>query len=417
MSATTGPPDELLIFAPTADATVVRDSPSANYGSSVKLEVDNSPVQAALLKFSVSGIGSRKITDAKLRLYNVNSSDSGGNVHRAASNAWTEGGVTWDTAPAADPIVLASLPAVTTGNWYQAGVASAVTGDGDVSFRIQTMSSDGADYSSKEGTSGFAPQLVIAVAAGEPDTSPPTAPSNLSATATSSSRVDLAWTASTDDRGVKHYGIVRNSVQIATTTSTTYADTSVAAATSYSYYVVAYDAAGNVSPPSNVVSVTTPQQSTSETLVFAVTTDATIRDDKPTTNFGAATTVATDASPVKDSLFKLAVSGVGTRTVVSAMLRLACVDASNRGGDFFKAASNDWSESTVTWNTAPSIVGSALASLGGVSAGQTVDVDVTPLVTGDGTYSVRMNSTSTNGADYASSEATTGRPQLIVTVR
>jgi fibronectin type 3 domain-containing protein len=50
----------------------------------------------------------------------------------------------------------------------------------------------------------------------------------------------------------------RNGVQIATPATTSFADTGLSAATTYSYTVAARDAAGNISPDSTSVSVTTP---------------------------------------------------------------------------------------------------------------------------------------------------------------
>ncbi len=90
------------------------------------------------------------------------------------------------------------------------------------------------------------------------DVQPPTTPSSLSATAAAYNRVNLSWTASTDNVGVTGYWIVRNGVTIAQTSSTTYSDTTVVASTSYSYQVIAYDAAGNNSGLSNTANVTTP---------------------------------------------------------------------------------------------------------------------------------------------------------------
>ncbi len=89
------------------------------------------------------------------------------------------------------------------------------------------------------------------------DTTPPTAPSGLTATAVSSSQIDLSWTVSTDNVGVTGYRIFRNGVQIATATATTYSDTSLIASTAYTYTVSAYDAAGNVSAQSASASATT----------------------------------------------------------------------------------------------------------------------------------------------------------------
>jgi len=83
-----------------------------------------------------------------------------------------------------------------------------------------------------------------------PDGVAPTAPTNLSATALSSTEVKLIWTAATDDVGVTAYKVFRGSTQVGTVTGTTYTDTGLAAASSYNYTVAAYDAFGNASPPS-----------------------------------------------------------------------------------------------------------------------------------------------------------------------
>jgi chitodextrinase len=90
------------------------------------------------------------------------------------------------------------------------------------------------------------------------DTQPPTAPANLTATAASSTNVNLAWTASTDNVGVAGYHIYRDSTLLASTSATSYSDTSATANSTYSYTVTAFDAAGNESQPSNAATVTTP---------------------------------------------------------------------------------------------------------------------------------------------------------------
>jgi chitodextrinase len=109
-------------------------------------------------------------------------------------------------------------------------------------------------------------QLVAfkAASGGGGDTTPPTAPSGLTATAISSTQINLSWTASTDNVGVTGYKVERcqgasctTFAQIATPTTTTYSDTGLTASTSYSYRVRATDAAGNLSGYSNVASATT----------------------------------------------------------------------------------------------------------------------------------------------------------------
>jgi chitodextrinase len=93
------------------------------------------------------------------------------------------------------------------------------------------------------------------------DLIPPSAPTALTATVTTSS-VALSWSASTDNIGVAGYYINRNGVRIVASTSsaltaTNYTDSGLAAGYTYTYTVIAYDAAGNTSNNSNLVSATT----------------------------------------------------------------------------------------------------------------------------------------------------------------
>src|SRR5271155_621990 len=97
------------------------------------------------------------------------------------------------------------------------------------------------------------------------DTQPPTAPSNLIATSSGPTQINLSWTASTDNVGVTGYLLQRclgsgctSFSQVATPTGTTYSDTTLAASSSYSYRVQATDAAGNLSSFSNIATAITP---------------------------------------------------------------------------------------------------------------------------------------------------------------
>ncbi|HSH31377.1 MAG TPA: Ig-like domain-containing protein [Candidatus Saccharimonadales bacterium] len=94
------------------------------------------------------------------------------------------------------------------------------------------------------------------------DTTPPGIPANVTAAAKSSSRIDLTWTASQDNTGVTGYDIFRNNAKVATVATTSYSDSNLAAATAYTYFVTARDAAGNSSPASTSVSATTQPAST-----------------------------------------------------------------------------------------------------------------------------------------------------------
>jgi chitodextrinase len=98
---------------------------------------------------------------------------------------------------------------------------------------------------------------VSATTTAAPDTSAPSVPAGLTVTGTTSSSVSLKWTASTDNVGVSGYRVYRNGAQVASLAGTTFQDTGLSASTTYSYSVAAYDAAGNVSAASALVSGTT----------------------------------------------------------------------------------------------------------------------------------------------------------------
>jgi thermitase len=89
------------------------------------------------------------------------------------------------------------------------------------------------------------------------DTTAPSIPTGVKATAKSSSSIGLSWLAATDNVGVSGYQVFRDGTQIATINSLTYADNTLTASTTYSYTVKAYDSAGNVSAGSTAASATT----------------------------------------------------------------------------------------------------------------------------------------------------------------
>jgi chitodextrinase len=90
-----------------------------------------------------------------------------------------------------------------------------------------------------------------------PDTAPPSPPGNLTAGSTQPTQAYLEWNASTDNVGVAGYYVFRNGVTVATTAQAFYTDSGLTDAATYSYYVEAFDLAGNVSAPSLTVQVTT----------------------------------------------------------------------------------------------------------------------------------------------------------------
>jgi hypothetical protein len=251
------------------------------------------------------------------------------------------------------------------------------------------------------------------------DTIPPTVPKNLAAKAISDKEISLSWSASTDNVGVTDYHLYRDGRQIASTASTSYHDSGLSPSTAYHYTVAAADGAGNLSQQSDPVTVTTTSDSaggsSSGTLTFIPSADTYVQPG--TSNKGSEPKLWVDGgSNPYEILLKFSVSGVGAGAVTNAKLHLYVVHGSAKGGDFYQASNNDWTERGVTWDNAPAAEGSPLISLGPVSSGNWIDVDVTPFIKGDGTYSLRVKTTASDSTAYYSKEQEGFAPQLIVGV-
>jgi glucose/arabinose dehydrogenase len=93
------------------------------------------------------------------------------------------------------------------------------------------------------------------------DTTPPTVPASVTATAQSATSILVSWAASTDASGIAEYRVFRNggTTPVGTATTTSYTDTGLTAATAYTYTVMAVDTAAtpNVSAASAAVTATT----------------------------------------------------------------------------------------------------------------------------------------------------------------
>jgi chitodextrinase len=94
------------------------------------------------------------------------------------------------------------------------------------------------------------------------DTTPPTAPANLSSNNPLDNRLSLSWDASTDNVQVAGYKVYRNNQLVGTTISTNFTDLGLAPSTSYNYFIKAYDQSNNISTASSTISASTVADST-----------------------------------------------------------------------------------------------------------------------------------------------------------
>ncbi len=251
-----------LTLPPIADAFVDSANPARNYGALTTLRVDASaPVQRSFLRFDLSGV-TGTVTSATLRVWAETGQVTGYDVYGVANTTWIESGtqgITWNNAPALGGLIGSSGKA-TANTWASVDVTPFVSTGHSVSFALTTTNSTALRMSSKETTTGNAPQLVVQTATSS-DTQPPTTPTNVTATPSSPTQIDLAWSASSDDVGVTGYGIYKDGSNTPMTVSGStlnYSDTSVTGGSTHSYTVDAFDAAGNHSAKSAPVQATTP---------------------------------------------------------------------------------------------------------------------------------------------------------------
>jgi Gametolysin peptidase M11 len=176
----------------------------------------------------------------------------GGTFETFSSSSAVANGVSIRIAPETSSLVQSKLldatPATSTFTDAALPVGSSFTDPlSNATISTVSVSSTGATVSIEFGTPPS-------------DTTPPGAPGSLTATATSSTSVSLAWTASTDNVGVTGYRVLRNGVQIGTPSGLSYSDGGRSPNTAYAYEVRAVDAAGNVGQGATA-SVTTPPSS------------------------------------------------------------------------------------------------------------------------------------------------------------
>ncbi|WP_424961542.1 S8 family serine peptidase [Ekhidna sp.] len=128
--------------------------------------------------------------------------------------------------------------------------------EGNTRMRV-SMKYNGIPTSCESFQYGEVEDYTVNITGSTGDTQAPTAPTNLSASNVTQTSLTLNWTASTDNVGVTGYDVYQGSSNIGSVTGTSANVTGLAAGTTYTFTVVAKDAAGNESAASSPLQVTT----------------------------------------------------------------------------------------------------------------------------------------------------------------
>jgi len=130
--------------------------------------------------------------------------------------------------------------------------------------------------------------IDVNVIGGPSDSMPPSTPTNLHSMGVTESSVNLMWNTATDNVAVTGYQVSRDGVVIGTTNKLVLTDSGLQPGSSYRYVVRAVDGAGNISPVSNTLSITTKSEAVVEPVTPATGTwsaaAAYIKGDRVTYN-------------------------------------------------------------------------------------------------------------------------------------
>jgi PKD repeat protein len=371
-----------LTFTPIADSQVNSGSLNGNYGTLTSFRTrqgdgtSTNPIYRSYVKFDINGVTGSTVTSVTLRLFVTDQSSSSQTVHVVPDTAWTESGLTYANAPAFDATALVTAAAPNLNAYLDLSLpASTISSDGVVSFAIKSGGTDSAIFASRE-VPANPPKLVIETGGASPTPTPTPTPTP-------------AGTPTPTPAG--------------TPTPTP---------------------AGTPTPTPPPTPTPTPPATPTPTptgagLTFEPMADAYVSSKSPSTNYGSISTLRTreDANASNStyrSYLMFDVAGL-SGPASSVRLRLFVTDASSNVQGVYAIGNTGWTEAGITFQNAPPIGASSLATKTAPNVDVYLDIDLpASAVGGNGRYAFALKGTGTNSLLVNSREATSGRPQLVI---
>ena len=218
---------------------------------------------------------------------------------------------------------------------------------------------------------------------------PPSPPGQPVANNVSSTKVALSWAASTDDKGVVSYTVMRDGVPVGTSTTTSFTDSTVQPSTTYEYTVTATDTAGQSSPSSVPTTVTTSDPPVPSSVAFVdarsgSTTGTSVAVDTPAAAAGQVTLLGLAArgnpkvtAPAGWTLVRTDDNGTTMRQQVYRRVATAATPAGTSTFTLSSSQSAAWSDAVYAGVSTTTPIGATAASVNAASKSVAI-----PAVTG-----------------------------------
>ena len=371
-----------VVYWPVADARVSEAEANRNFAVDPKLRTDGAadPEVESYLMFSIGDLAGGTVTSAVLRVF-ATSSSGDGPIFYAADPAWTEDTITWNNRTARTSDVLGETGAVSSGNWIEIDVTGVVTGNGVYSFSLATDSTDGTDMSSRDGANP--PELVLTFE------DPAPIPTDTATSPPPPTDTEIAPTYT----------------EVPPTVTPPPTDTPVPTDTETSTPL----------PPTDTPAPPPTDTPVPGSVLSTPAADAMVSAAEPNRNFGSSARLRVDGGgdPAVESYLTFVVSNSGG-AVTSATLRVFATTDS-RNGPAAYAGDVNWAEGTITWANRPPRISDVLDDVGAVPASSWIELDVTGVVSGDGTYTFVLATNSADGTNMSSREGG-NKPQLVLTI-
>jgi RHS repeat-associated protein len=218
--------DQIASGTPTTDGFYLRRQDANNWYRVAAVFNTNSTISLSFVR------------DAAGTTTTIGTATVSGVTHSTSTYYWLRARLSGTTATTASVRLWANGTSEPSG-WTLAST------DSSTPANLRGSGSTGVYFDAKHALNGYYDDLTLRPI----DSAAPSTPAGLTGTPVAAGRIDLSWSASTDNVGVAGYNVYRDGVKINTAPvgSISYSDTGLGAGVSHTYAISALDAAGNES--------------------------------------------------------------------------------------------------------------------------------------------------------------------------